>query len=71
MADESVSENDQALQVQGDRVVLGEGSGDLSELIEKSQELRELMRRFNTIEFSLLFVAKIFKNLVFRIDTCG
>ena len=44
MADESSPEESQALQVQGDRVVMGEWSGDLSELIEKSQELRELMR---------------------------
>ena len=33
-----------SLQVHGDRVQLGEWSGDLMELIGKSQELRELMR---------------------------
>ena len=33
-----------ALQVQGDRVVLGEWSGDLGELIAKNSELRQLVR---------------------------
>lgn len=33
-----------ALQVQGDRVVLGEWSGDLNELIAKNAELREMLR---------------------------
>lgn len=33
-----------ALQVQGDRVVLGEWSGDLEELIAKNVELRQMLR---------------------------
>ena len=39
----SQHEND-ALQVQGDRVVLGEWSGDLEELIAKNVELRQMLR---------------------------
>lgn len=34
----------EALQVQGDRVVLGNWSGDLEELIAKNAELREMLR---------------------------
>ena len=34
----------EALEVQGDRVVLGEWSGDLGELIAKNAELREMLR---------------------------
>ena len=33
-----------SVQVHGDRVLLGDWSGDLMELIGKSQEVRELMR---------------------------
>lgn len=37
-------EKSDALQVRGDRVVLGDWSGDLGELIAKNVELRELLR---------------------------
>ena len=45
----SQHEND-ALQVQGDRVVLGEWSGDLEELIAKNVELRQMLREGRTAE---------------------
>ena len=41
-----------ALQMQGDRVVLGEWSGDLEELIAKNVSLRQMLREGRADEAS-------------------
>ena len=53
----SQHEND-ALQVQGDRVVLGEWSGDLEELIAKNVELRQMLREGRADEARALLKAQ-------------
>ncbi len=54
----SQHEND-ALQVQGDRVVLGEWSGDLEELIAKNVELRQMLREGCADEARALLKAQV------------
>lgn len=54
----SQHEND-ALQVQGDRVVLGEWSGDLEELIAKNVELRQMLGEGRTDEARALLEAQV------------
>ena len=54
----SQHEND-ALQVQGDRVVLGEWSGDLEELIAKNVELRQMLREGRADEARALLKAQV------------
>lgn len=53
----SQHEND-ALQVQGNRVVLGEWSGDLEELIAKNVELRQMLREGRADEARALLKAQ-------------
>ncbi|MCY3792550.1 MAG: hypothetical protein OXH63_27525 [Gemmatimonadetes bacterium] len=53
----SQHEND-ALQVQGDRVVLGEWSGDLEELIAKNVELRQMLSEGRADEARALLKAQ-------------
>ena len=53
----SQHEND-ALQVQGDRVVLGEWSGDLEELIAKNVTLRQMLRKGRADEARALLKAQ-------------
>ena len=53
----SQHEND-ALQVQGDRVVLGEWSGDLEELIAKNVNLRQMLREGRADEARALLKAQ-------------
>ena len=53
----SQHEND-ALQVQGDRVVLGEWSGDLEELIAKNVALRQMLREGRADEARALLKAQ-------------
>ena len=53
----SQHEND-ALQVQGDRVVLGEWSGDLEELIAKNVTLRQMLREGRADEARALLKAQ-------------
>ena len=53
----SQHEND-ALQVQGDRVVLGEWSGDLEELIAKNVSLRQMLREGRADEARALLKAQ-------------
>ena len=54
----SQHEND-ALQVQGGRVVLGEWSGDLEELIAKNVTLRQMLREGHTDEARALLKAQV------------
>ena len=54
----SQHEND-ALQVQGDRVVLGEWSGDLEELIAKNVKLRQMLREGCADEARALLKAQV------------
>ena len=53
----SQHEND-ALQVQGDQVVLGEWSGDLGELIAKNVTLRQMLREGRADEARALLRAQ-------------